>query len=32
MRTVRRILMPLLEKLDEEKVTVREGDDRRLPE
>ena len=30
--TVRRILMPLLEKLDEEKVTVREGDDRRLPE
>jgi len=30
--TVRRILMPLLEKLDEEKVTVREGDDRRLRE
>ncbi len=30
--TVRRILMPLLEKLDEEKVTAREGDDRRLPE
>jgi selenocysteine-specific elongation factor len=30
--TVRRILMPLLEKLDEEKVTMREGDDRRLPE
>jgi len=28
--TVRRILMPLLEKLDEEKVTLREGDDRRL--
>ncbi len=30
--TVRRILMPLLERLDAEKVTVREGDDRRLPE
>lgn len=30
--TVRRILMPLLEKLDEEKVTLRDGDDRRLPE
>jgi len=29
--TVRRILMPLLERLDEEKVTVREGDDRHLP-
>ena len=28
--TVRRILMPLLERLDEEKVTVREGDERRL--
>ncbi len=28
--TVRRILMPLLEKLDEDGVTVREGDDRRL--
>jgi len=30
--TVRRILMPLLEKLDDENVTVREGDNRRLPE
>ena len=30
--TVRRILMPLLEKLDAEKITVREGDDRCLPE
>ena len=30
--TVRRILMPLLEALDEEKVTVRDGDVRRLPE
>jgi hypothetical protein len=28
--TVRRILMPLLERLDAYKVTVREGDDRRL--
>ncbi|MAS95847.1 MAG: selenocysteine-specific translation elongation factor [Verrucomicrobiales bacterium] len=28
--TVRRILMPLLEKLDADGVTVREGDDRRL--
>ncbi|MEX2579273.1 MAG: selenocysteine-specific translation elongation factor [Verrucomicrobiales bacterium] len=28
--TVRRILMPLLEKLDEGGVTVREGDERRL--
>lgn len=28
--SVRRILMPLLEKLDEDGVTVREGDDRRL--
>jgi len=24
--------MPLLERLDAEKVTVREGDDRRLPD
>ncbi len=30
--TVRRILMPLLERLDAEKLTVREGDDRRLAE
>lgn len=30
--TVRRILMPLLERLDAEKVTVREGDDRCLAE
>jgi selenocysteine-specific elongation factor len=30
--TVRRILMPLLERLDAEKVTVRQGDDRRLGE
>jgi selenocysteine-specific elongation factor len=30
--TVRRILMPLLERLDEEGVTVREGDDRHLKE
>ncbi len=30
--TVRRILMPLLERLDDYKVTVREGDDRRLKE
>lgn len=29
--TVRRILMPLLERLDAEKITLREGDDRRLP-
>jgi len=28
--TVRRILMPLLEMLDEEEVTLREGDERRL--
>lgn len=28
--TVRRILMPLLEMLDEEGITVREGDERRL--
>jgi len=28
--TVRRILMPLLERLDEEGLTVREGDERRL--
>tara|TARA_R110002096_G_scaffold243592_1_gene435723 strand:- start:2312 stop:3628 length:1317 start_codon:yes stop_codon:yes gene_type:complete len=28
--TVRRILMPLLEKLDEDEVTVRIGDDRKL--
>lgn len=28
--TVRRILMPLLERLDAEKVTIRDGDDRRL--
>jgi len=30
--TVRRILMPLLEKLDDEKITIREGDERRLRE
>jgi len=28
--TVRRILMPLLERLDAYKVTVRDGDERRL--
>jgi hypothetical protein len=28
--TVRRILMPLLEMLDEEGVTLRDGDERRL--
>nr|MBP9225846.1 SelB C-terminal domain-containing protein [Verrucomicrobiales bacterium] len=30
--TVRRILMPLLERLDADKVTIRNGDDRSLPE